>query len=563
MRAILLLALLLAPTASAAWTLEVQAPSSVAAGIPFSVRACIDEDAEIKASLTATGRYARTVDGCAEFELTPPDAETTVTLTVKARPPGRDAKVVVTQPIRVSLAPESVWIESAWGVPFDGVVLNGSGNLSGLALGVPLPNVSIEGPTFVGRSAPPGYSLIELAKVKPHLTRAKHVISSIAAKPGPGQFADALGAHDAGRTNLSAEWVDEDGRIEVAVASADAFVRVIDRAQKELLVEAYTLTSMDIAAAMARAIERGVVVRLLLEGAPVGGIPSDEKGLLAALEERGASVSFLRSAKGFPARYQSLHSKVVAADREVLLVSTENLHEDSSSRGYVLVAHSRALAERFALGFAADAAAWPDVQPYAGDSVELAGRALRPPSGIAFEGKWRGAVVFSPDASGEVERLIRGAQSSVQVEMLFADARDNPLLDALAEADARGVNVSLRLDGFVDAGRNRLVAERFAWATLDESPRTLHAKVVLVDGKFAYVGSMNWGKASMEKNREVGLLVESPVVVEFLVKEFGRDARGREDRREAPGEVWVAVAAFGLSAIRRAPLHPCVGRART
>lgn len=559
MRALLLVALLLAPTASAAWTLQVHAPSSVASGIPFVVEACVDEVAEIKASLSASGRYSPTVDGCARFELTPPDAETIVTLTVKARPPGRDARVVVTQTIQVSPSAESVWIESAWGPPFEGVVLNGSGSLGGLALGAALPNLTIAGATFVGRVAPPGYPLVELANVKPVLTRAKHTISTVASKPGPGQFANATGAHDAGKTNLSAEWFDVDGRIEVAVASADAFVRVIDGAKREILVEAYTFTSMDIAAAIARALERGVSVRMLLEGSPVGGFPSDAKGLLAALEERGASVSVLRSAPGFPARYQSVHSKVIAADREVLLVSTENMHDDSSSHGYLLVAHSRLLAERFALGFERDAAAWPDVQRVVADPVELAGRAVRP-SGVAFVGEWRGALVLSPDASGEVERLIRAAQSSVQVQMLFAEARDNPLLDALAEAAARGVDVSLRLDGFVDAGRNRLVAERYEWAVVDDAPRTLHAKVVLVDGKFAYVGSMNWGKASMQKNREAGLIVEAPVVVEFLEKEFGRLDAGREDRREAPVEFWVALGAVALSAFRRAPSpRACAG----
>ena len=53
------------------------------------------------------------------------------------------------------------------------------------------------------------------------------------------------------------------------------------------------MTSPNIAKALHRALRRDVSVRMWLEGAPVGGIPDQERYLLSQLVAEGAKVYFL------------------------------------------------------------------------------------------------------------------------------------------------------------------------------------------------------------------------------------------------------------------------------
>ncbi len=51
----------------------------------------------------------------------------------------------------------------------------------------------------------------------------------------------------------------------------------------------------------------------------------------------------------------------------------------------------------------------------------------------------------------------------------------------------------------------------------------VHAKLLLVDGERAYIGSVNFSAQSMDKNRELGILVSQPDVIERLKGVFETD----------------------------------------
>jgi len=54
---------------------------------------------------------------------------------------------------------------------------------------------------------------------------------------------------------------------------------------------------------------------------------------------------------------------------------------------------------------------------------------------------------------------------------------------------------------------------------------TMHAKAMIVDGDTAYVGSINFTKNSIERNREIGLIFTDSVAINFLEKNFLSDAK--------------------------------------
>ena len=51
----------------------------------------------------------------------------------------------------------------------------------------------------------------------------------------------------------------------------------------------------------------------------------------------------------------------------------------------------------------------------------------------------------------------------------------------------------------------------------------MHAKIIVVDGQKAFVGSENISTASLERNREVGLLIADTNVINTLQQTFQQD----------------------------------------
>jgi phosphatidylserine/phosphatidylglycerophosphate/cardiolipin synthase-like enzyme len=52
---------------------------------------------------------------------------------------------------------------------------------------------------------------------------------------------------------------------------------------------------------------------------------------------------------------------------------------------------------------------------------------------------------------------------------------------------------------------------------------TTHSKMLIVDGKFVFIGSSNWTTTSMRENCEVGIFTKDPSVASDAKRIFDRD----------------------------------------
>jgi cardiolipin synthase len=331
-------------------------------------------------------------------------------------------------------------------------------------------------------------------------------------------------------------------------------------ADRRLLLAGYTFRSERAVDALAAAADRGVAVRVLVEGDPVGGMDRRQARLLDDLVAAGVTV---RAIDGPAARYRFHHPKYAVVDDRVL-VTSENWGPGGTggrgTRGWGAVVRNAALADRLAAVFRADAG-WRDAQPW---------RAVRdrrfepadPPANDSFPRRFPARasqarsvdLVLAPDSA---ERAVTDLVASADETLLIAQPRTDahhPFVRAALAAARRGVRVRVLLgSAWYEREENRRVAERLRSVAGREDldlavrlvePRSrfdrLHLKGVVVDREAALVGSINWNNVSVRENREVALLLRGDPA-RYYARVFRADWRGGAWRLPA-GALLVALA---------------------
>ncbi len=288
------------------------------------------------------------------------------------------------------------------------------------------------------------------------------------------------------------------GRVTLVVAPDDGIepVRALLRsAERSLDLFVYLLSSQTIIAELHAAQERGVRVRVLLEQRPLGG---EEVNRLAATALADAGVSVRWSNPVF----RFTHAKVIVADEERAAIMTLNLTQSSFTRNreFAVLVEDPTVVRFLVRLFVAD---W-DRQP-------------TPPVPDPL-------VVSPENARPALLNLFQTAKASLDV---YAPAfEDDEIASALAAAARRGVAVRLVTNPPTQTDPNRgerrqLLAQGGAVGFL-ASP-TVHAKVVIVDGRRAFVGSQNFTNTSLDQNREVGIVLDDPGVLRRLQEMFTAD----------------------------------------
>ncbi|QKY17036.1 phospholipase D-like domain-containing protein [Halorubrum sp. CBA1229] len=318
-------------------------------------------------------------------------------------------------------------------------------------------------------------------------------------------------------------------------------------AEDRLLLAGYTLGSERVADLLVAAAERGVEVRVLVEGSPVGGFSARSARLLDRVAAAGVEVRVL---DGDPERFRFHHAKyAVADDRAVVL--TENWKPSGTggrtNRGWGVVTGTprsapagETTADDLAALFRADAAA-ADAR-----SWEAFRTAAEFHDGGTANGSYPARFEAPPPTTADVELLTapgNGADRLVE-RIDTADDRvlalvprtggpDNRLVRALRRAADRGVDVHLLLsNAWYDREENRALVEALADEPVEVAvaePRgrygKVHAKGVVVDDA-AIVGSLNWNRGAATENREVLLAIEDEAVADFYARAYAADWRG-------------------------------------
>jgi phosphatidylserine/phosphatidylglycerophosphate/cardiolipin synthase-like enzyme len=257
-------------------------------------------------------------------------------------------------------------------------------------------------------------------------------------------------------------------------------------------MEMYQLTDPRALAALGERARAGCDVRVTLEPAPY----ENEDANAPAFTRLAADGVLVRWAT---ARFAYTHAKAFTVDHTRLVVMTLNLTVAGLERNreYLVVDDDPADVATAEVLFEADGV---------GATVSSAAR-----------------VVASPDASRPTLReLIAGATRSLALET--EELTDTSMIGALLDARARGVAVTVvGPDGVAGgSGAARLAAAGAVVRGQDSPP--IHAKALVADGRITYVGSVNLTPTSLDRNRELGLRLDSPELAARIAAVISDDA---------------------------------------
>lgn len=351
--------------------------------------------------------------------------------------------------------------------------------------------------------------------------------------------------------------------------SLDVVSAYIDDAHRTIDWSTYTFNSAVLAERFRSARDRGVAVRILLEGQPVGGLDERSWEIVANLSAAGAHVRFLAddSANRSLARYRFNHAKFAVVDRETTLVFSENSGDHgfpvpprSGNRGWGIAVENRTVADWFSDVFDADFEPsrrdsvaldnfHPDLVPYEGDLWK--GRPLSEPRlGSRIAGRFEVMPILGPDTTLDpngIRGWLASAARSLNIELFYThpswESHPNVYLDEALRAARRGVSVHILLDdswynseGVDGDGNDDTVSwlnEIAAVEGLDLEAKLgrsaahgilkFHTKGFVVDEEAVVISSVNWNLNSVTANREVGLLVRHPEVAAFFLDAFRWD----------------------------------------
>nr|WP_303647714.1 phospholipase D-like domain-containing protein [Haloarchaeobius sp. HME9146] len=342
----------------------------------------------------------------------------------------------------------------------------------------------------------------------------------------------------------------------------------IRAADERVLLAGYTFTSARVTDALVAAAERGVTVRVLVDGGPVGGTSERQVARLDRLVRAGVSVRVLG---GPAARYDFHHAKYAVADDRALVL-TENWKPSGSggraNRGWGVELRgpsSASLAAVFTADWTAhDTVPWESfrdgVEPVLADPATGEYPARIDAETFAVD---RVTVLVAPDnAEARLTRLVRQANHSVRVEQMAVSSVETPLVRAAIAAARNGTRVRILLSSawYAEEENARVAAQLDRLAAregldldaklVDPDGRfeKIHAKGVVVDRRHVVVGSVNWNRHSLRENREVAVVLTGDEIGRYYADAFDSDWDGT---REIPLILLIAapVAAGGVAVL--------------
>ena len=253
--------------------------------------------------------------------------------------------------------------------------------------------------------------------------------------------------------------------------------------------------------------QKGVMVRVLLDHRYSGG--SVNAAAYATLSAAGVPVAWANDSEIF-------HQKTITVDGTESAIMTGNLTPQyyPTTRDFVVMDRQAADVSAIETTFGSD---WAGASPSpGGEGADL---------------------VWSPGSEADLVGLVNSATRNVTVEN---EEMNSTAIEAALKADAqRGIDVTVIMtaDSEWDPAFSELESAGVHVVIYPDTSSALyiHAKVIDVDSTKAFIGSQNFSTASLDYNRELGVITTSQPAIAPLNDTLLSDSSGGQQQGTSAG----------------------------
>ena len=272
-------------------------------------------------------------------------------------------------------------------------------------------------------------------------------------------------------------------------------LQAIQHAQHSIDVVLYQFTDKHIADALIAALDRKVAVRVLLDKG-YKGKKNTNSATYIYLKSHGIQVSWA------PDMFPLTHQKTIIIDSTAAYILTYNLVPKyySTGRDFGIIDTDKKDVTAIENTFDAD---WnkKNSTPDDGDTL-----------------------VWSPGSEHDMQLIIQSAKKNLKI--YNEEMADQTIIDALILAAKKGISVHIIMTYqtlWKKAFQNLIALGVHIHLFHGKQGLYIHAKAVVADDTYAFVGSENFSTSSLENNRELGVFVSDKAVLRSLVQTFLKD----------------------------------------
>ncbi len=286
-------------------------------------------------------------------------------------------------------------------------------------------------------------------------------------------------------------------------AGESVITSAIDAAKQSVWLEIYLLTDTKIIRTLENAAHRGLDVRVMLEPHPYGMGSIAPREILDKLSAAGIKAQPTSSS------FSLTHEKSMIIDGQTVYIMTCNFSraalggsKSTSNREYGIIDSNAQDVQAVSAIFNAD---WSHTTPQYTDPN----------------------LVVSPENSRNAfTSLINRAHKTLAIEA--EEMQDRQIEQYLVNAAQRGIQVQVILpapNGSSSDSNSQGVStiKQAGVQVKEDSQLYMHAKIILVDGLQAFIGSENISASSLDHNRELGIIVSDQNVLTILQQTFQQD----------------------------------------
>jgi phosphatidylserine/phosphatidylglycerophosphate/cardiolipin synthase-like enzyme len=286
-------------------------------------------------------------------------------------------------------------------------------------------------------------------------------------------------------------------------AGLSPIVNAIRDARQAVWLEIYLLTNKSVLTALEDDANRGIDVRVMLEQHPYGSSGVSSQETIAKLQAAGVKAQSSNPA------FTLTHEKSMIIDRSTVYIMTSNM--TNTALGVGNYSHNREY-----------------------DIIDTQAQDVQAAMAI-FQADWERNVpsfydpnlVVSPlNSRTAFNTLIAHARQTLLVTS--EEMKDSGIEQDLTAAARRGVRVQVILPAPTgppgsDQDSDLASILRGGVEVREDPQLYMHAKIFVVDGQTAFVGSENISSQSLDQNRELGIIVADRNALTTLQRTFQHD----------------------------------------